>query len=357
MACDMRKIANFSKEKQQLIAMCIDSYTNELGNYVNANVDTAPASIENTIRERFENEIMHGEPWCYRTYRKYKNDIFEIIEVMLDQTLPEGWKDNEFMNRFVETKRLDLGDKNEFIVEDNSLLTVSKFSGNHWDTIRERMDLGASYSVPTSWYEVHFYNDFERFMKNIDSFENMLDKARKSFLQSFQGAIYVAFAGLGDVAPDEFVGNGTLATDTEKNQLLDLIDTVSAANGGVRPVIAGTASALRKLQGKIPDAWVAESAKEERKMRGTVTAWEGFDLMAIPQVLKPGTFTAAVSNTQLVIFAGEARPIKFVYEGESRMKEVTSNTENMDQTLENQIQTKAGVAAIVNTTVGAWNLA
>ena len=44
----------------------------------------------------FNKDILHGEKYNYRTYRKYKNDIFEILETVLDQTLPEGWSENEF---------------------------------------------------------------------------------------------------------------------------------------------------------------------------------------------------------------------------------------------------------------------
>ena len=184
MACDMSKLANFSTEKQQLIALGIDTYTGDVANYVAKDVDTSAGSMDDVMRDRFNKDILHGEKYNYRTYRKYKNDIFEILETVLDQTLPEGWSENEFFNRFVETVRVDLGDKNEFYAEDNGNFIVSKFSGNHWDTIRERMDMGKSFSIETSWWEVHFYNEFERFMKNIDSWTKLMDKARKSRLTS-----------------------------------------------------------------------------------------------------------------------------------------------------------------------------
>ena len=119
MACDMSKLANFSTEKQQLIALGIDTYTGDVGNYVAKDVDTSAGSMDDVMRERFEKDVLHGEKYNYRTYRKYKNDIFEILETVLDQTLPEGWSENEFFNRFVETIRVDLGDKNEFYAEDN----------------------------------------------------------------------------------------------------------------------------------------------------------------------------------------------------------------------------------------------
>lgn len=357
MACDMNKLVHFSVEKQQLIATCVDSYSGDLCNFVNANVDTSEGTIDNSIRQRFEKDILHGEKYNYRTYRKYKNDIFEILETTLDQTLPEGWKENEFFDRFVETIRVDLGDKNEFYAEDTGYLTVSKFSGNHWDTIRERMDLGTEFSVDTYWWEVHFYNEFERFMKNIDSFSKMLDKARKSFLQAFQNAVYVAFSNLGNLAPEGFTGHGALSTDAERDELLELIDKVSAANNGVKPILVGSGAALRKLQKNIDENWIPNSAKEERKRNGVIANWEGYDLLPIPQVFKQGTFDFALSTTRILIVASNTKPIKFVFEGDSRLKETADNRENMDQTLEGQIQVKAGLAAVSGDIIGSWDLA
>lgn len=357
MACDISKLSRFSTEQQQLIALCVDNYTGDLVNFVASNVDADSKSIDNEIRERFEKEVLQGRKFDYRVYRKYKNDIFEILETVLDQTLPEGWRENEFFDRFVEVIRVDLGDKNEFYAEDNGYLTVSKFSGNHWDTIRERMDLGTEFSVDTSWWEVHFYNEFERFMKNIDSFARMMDKARKSFLQAFQNAVYAAVADMSELAPEGFSGHGALSTDTERDQLLELIDRVSTANGGIKPIIVGTGAALRKLQKNIDENWIADSAREERKRNGVVSSWEGYDLMVIPQVFKAGTFDFALSTTKLLIIASNDRPIKFVFEGNSRLKEVNDNRENMDQTLEGQVQVKAGLAAVTSHTVGEWDLA
>ena len=356
MACDMSKLANFSTEKQQLIALGIDTYTGDVGNYVAKDVDTSAGSMDDVMRERFAKEILHDEKFNYRVYRKYKNDIFEILETVLDQTLPEGWSENEFFNRFVETIRVDLGDKNEFYAEDNGNFIVSKFSGNHWDTIRERMDMGKSFSIETSWWEVHFYNEFERFMKNIDSWTKLMDKARKSFLQAFQNAVYAAFADMADMAPEGFVGHGALSTDTERDNLLELIEKVETANG-VKPVLVGTGAALRKLQKNIDENWIPESAKEERKRNGVISSWEGYDLMPIPQVFKQGTFDFALSTTKILIVATNAKPIKFVFEGDSRLKETNDNRDNMDMTLEGQIQVKAGLAAVTSDVIGHWDLA
>lgn len=357
MACDMTKIANFSKEKQELIALCVDSYSGEISNYVASNVKTDSASIDAQIRERIHEEILQGADFNHRTYRKYHDDIFEVIEVMLDQMLPEGWKDNEFFNRFVEERRLDLGDTNEFWCPNDALLTVSKFSGNHWDTIRERCDIGSSFNVNTSWYEVHIYNEFERFMKKLDSFPAMIDKVNRSFLQFFQNAIYTAFSGMNEFVPADFTGHGALSTDTEREALLTLAEKVQTANGGKAPVLVGSHTALRKLNSAIPANWIADSAREERKAYGVPKMWEGYELLVLPQVFKKGTFDFELSNDKILLVSNDSKPVKFVYEGESRMKEARENTENMDQSLEYQIQTKAGVAVVADRFIGEWTLA
>jgi len=359
MACDISKLTNFSTEQKQLIATCVDAYTEDLSNFVSSNVDVSEKSIEQTIRDRFEKEILQGEKWSYRTFRKYKNDLYAILEVILDQVLPEGWSENEFFNRFVEVIRVDLGDQNEFYAEENGYLTVSKFSGNHWDTIRERMDLGTPITIPTSWWEVHFYNEFERFMKGIDSFAKMLDKVRKSFINNFQNATYTAFAGLASYVPAAFAGSGALSTPANMTALLTVAEKVSAANGGANVTFVGTRAALRNLMTNLDTNWVAESAKEDRKRVGIVSDWEGFSVLPIPQVFQAGTFNFALNDNQILMVANnrDEKPIKFVYEGESRIKDVNDYRENVDMTLEEQVHVKAGLGVIAGSTIGVWNLA
>ena len=47
--------------------------------------------------------------------------------------LVTGWQNDPFMMKYVDQKNLALGDKNEFYVEDDSMLSVMKVSGNHHD--------------------------------------------------------------------------------------------------------------------------------------------------------------------------------------------------------------------------------
>lgn len=356
MACDMNKIANFSKEKQELIALCVDHYAGDLANFCSQNVKTDESTIDAQIRERIQKDILGGAELNHRTFRKYKNDIYEVIEVILEQTIPLGLEDNEIFNRFVETRRVDLGDINEYWIEDDSLFTVSRFSGNHWDTTRERVETAAPFVVPTSWYTVHFYNHFERFMKGLDSFVKLMNKTQKSFIQTYLNAIYTAFSNIADLVPDEFSGHGALSTDTEKENLLVIADKIATATGE-KPIFVGASTALRRLQKNISDNWVPDSYKEARQEKGIVPAWEGYELLPLPQVFKKGTFEFELSNDTILIVSSNGKPVKFTYEGNARMKEVKDNTENMDMSLEGAIQVKAGVGVAINKICGSWKLA
>lgn len=356
MACNMEKLAKFSKGTQELIALAVDHCSGDLVNFVSENVKTDDKSIDAQLRSKISDELLHGEELNYRTYRKYKYDIFEIIEVIMDQVIPETWKENPLFDMFVDERRVDLGDENEFYIEDNSYLTVSKFSGNHWDTNRERVDVGNYMSVPTSWYVVHFYDEFERFMKNISSFSRMMAKAQASFGRAFEQAVCVAFAGIGNAAPAALTGQGALNTDANKEALITIAEKVGAQNGR-KPVFVGTPLALRKLQASVPDAWISDSAKEERKENGIVDGYDGYKLIPIPQRLVPNTYNFEMPNDKIyIITESENKPIKFVYEGDSRIKEVTDHRENMDMTLEAQIHTKAGVGIAFDYAFGCWTL-
>ena len=96
-----------------------------------------------------------------KAIKRNQQVLFDLIEEVVPNLLQTGWQENPFFNEFVETKHIDIGDKNVFYTEDETLLTVSKVSGNHWDIDRQRLGKGASFSVETSWYGIAVYSEYE----------------------------------------------------------------------------------------------------------------------------------------------------------------------------------------------------
>ena len=70
-----------------------------------------------------------------RAIRANKDLVFTLIEETIEEMIITGWMENPFFMQFVETKNLALGDENDFYVEDDSILSVSKVSGNHHNIV------------------------------------------------------------------------------------------------------------------------------------------------------------------------------------------------------------------------------
>ena len=91
-----------------------------------------------------------------RAIRANKDLVFTLIEETIEEMIITGWQENPFFMQFVETKNLALGDENDFYVEDDSILSVSKVSGNHHNMIRQRLGAGRHFSVAGEWFGIKF---------------------------------------------------------------------------------------------------------------------------------------------------------------------------------------------------------
>ena len=91
-----------------------------------------------------------------KAIRRNQVTIFELLEEVINDMLVSGWDQNPFFKEYVDVRNLALGDKNEFYVPDDSILSVMKVSGNHHDILRQRLSGGKTFSVETSWYAVKF---------------------------------------------------------------------------------------------------------------------------------------------------------------------------------------------------------
>ena len=70
-----------------------------------------------------------------RAIRANKDLVFALIEETIEEMIMTGWMENPFFMQYVDSKNLALGDENDFYVEDDSILSVSKVSGNHHNIV------------------------------------------------------------------------------------------------------------------------------------------------------------------------------------------------------------------------------
>lgn len=69
-----------------------------------------------------------------QAWREHGKEIASLVEDVLVDKMKSGWNEaNAKFMQFVKEINIADGDKNEFYVEDNSLLQVSRFAGSHHD--------------------------------------------------------------------------------------------------------------------------------------------------------------------------------------------------------------------------------
>ena len=305
------------------------------------------AESDEAIRQHFF-EVLGIEPTSNRrdirkALRRKSYDVYELIEETINEMLISGWGDNPFFKQFVDVKNLAAGDSNVFYVPDKSILTVSKFSGNHHDLLRQKLGMGESFNVHTDWYGIKIYQDFELYMAGRIDWAEYIRKLYEALDKKVNDMLYGAFMGLDEQVPAAYQMTGTITEAT----ILEKAEMVEVATG--HPVmIAGTRASLSKITGLTgADMWSSEM-KNERNTLGGLGTWNGIPLMRVPQVFEQNTRTFAYPDNKFYILPmTDNKPIKLVYEGDYEYVEDTQSTSRQDMTIEAEYMTKLGVATIV----------
>ena len=297
-----------------------------------------------------------------KAIKRNQQVLFDLIEEVVPNLLHTGWQENPFFNEFVETKNIDIGDKNVFYTEDETILTVSKVSGNHWDIDRQRLGKGASYSVETSWYGIAVYSEYERLLTGAEDFATFVNKLYEAVDKYINESIYQAMLSASEQLPGGTDGNGqwvkTGALDAaEKIKFLQLIEDVQMATG-MEVVIMGTKTALSRLEAMQGINWISEDIKVARNTTGKIGFWEGIRLVEIKQGFKLNDTSARlVDDKQLLIMpVGDNRFIKVVNEGQPEMRQVNDNTTNLDMTYDYRYMWKMGVGVQIGLLFGVYNI-
>jgi hypothetical protein len=307
---------------------------------------------DEAIRRKFIELLPERQPngkFNYRKLMKALPQVFEILEEVLNVTIPSAWATSPFYKEYVETKNLALGDQNKFLVKDASWLSVNKFSGNTWDTDRERLISGKEFSIPTEWFYVRAFDDIERFITGAITIEELVRQIQEAFDRQTDTQIASAFNGANTKLPSDFNITGALT----KEEVINLTQLVKKA--ALRNIkIAGTSLALSKLQELAPMEY-SEAMKNEIYTTGRLGRWMGIPTIEIPQAFEAGTYNWEVDDGVLFVLPDGIKPIKAVFEGDTRSQELDYQ-DTHDQTVDYQIQTKMGFGVVFDTLFGKYTI-
>lgn len=309
-----------------------------------------PTQYANTTRQEREDAIRkaifevigvseYGTKEYRNAIRRNKTQVYEIIEEMVDELVINGDRiKNAFYDQFVEVKNLALGDTNVFYAEGANTLSLAKFSGNHWNISRKRIDTGSEFAVDTFDYGIAGFEYLDRFLSGRADLAKIVSLMEEAIDKGISEACYAVFSDALTKLPSNFIFNGSY----NELSMIETLGHVEAHNGAV-PVLVGTRSAIAKLQNKVTDT--SDSMKDQKNVNGIVEYWNGYRCITLPQVHKQGTFDFAFDDTKILALPAGAKLVKLVLEGDSQVKEEDNNA---DKSKTVTITFKMGVAVAFN---------
>lgn len=291
-----------------------------------------------------------------QAWRAHKVEIAQLIEDVIVDKMNSGWTaaNARFMD-FVREINIAEGDKNEFFVDDNSLLTVSKFAGNHHDIVRQKVTPGKAFQIDTSWYVIKVYADYEAFQLGRIDFAGMVDRMYKSIEQYRYSALYTAFMSMDSSLPTDMKKEVPFE-EASKGEIIDHIEAVKAATG-LDVILVGTRTAVQKLQSTVNYNMFSDAMKEERNQNGILGNWEGYECLALSRVNAAGTrdsiFTEEDNKKIYILPVGsDFKPIIRVNEGDVAYYESGMDGMKKDMTVDAEIQYAEGIGVVINELFG-----
>lgn len=332
----------------ELTTLMNDSLSNKVAVFAN---EDAAKYTDQAIREAFF-EILGDDKLTWQGWRNHKNEIFTVIENVLTTNLPKGWENSPFYDQFVEVKNGALGDTNEYVIDQDGILVASRFSGNHWDVDRQKLQGKRSFSVPTEWIYIHVYDELERFLNGATTLPEMMTKLQNGFQNEIDARIYTSFNGIGTYLPEAFKETGAYVRET----MMDLIQRVQIVSQS-NVILAGTKTALAAIAEGIDSKWISNAQQEEMATKGALLNLTGLGVtaMEIPQVFVRGTYDFKIDNTSIYVLPNNTRPIKLFYEGNTRALDYNEN-QTHDQTVGTIAETKLGTAVIMPSLFGKYTV-
>lgn len=291
-------------DKKDIVKLAVDAYHGNVEKY-------STSQAQDVLRQALIEANGGSTVLDYKAVRSGKcNEVFDLIEEILNVTLEEELTGDEFWNAMVDYRNVAEGDKNLFVVKDATMFVVAEIAKGTQGIRRQRLSGEEAVSIPTSMKAVRIYEELSRVLSGRVDFNEMITKVAESFKRQLLNDIYAVWS---DVTADQLGGVTYFpaAGNYDEDTLLDLIAHVEAAAGGKQATVIGTKKALRNLKESIQ----SDGAKDELHTMGFYGYFFGTPCVAVPQRHKLGTTDFVMPDDCLTIVAGDEKPIKVVREG------------------------------------------
>ena len=322
--------ANFRK-------LCIDAYRGVPTAFAEGNPTDV---IVNKIKEANNGSTTID----YKAIRDGKcPELFAVIEELIDVALDVATLEDSPLKDMIETKNGEWGDKPEFLVPDNSLLTVDVVANGTQGIRRQRLIGGQKVPLTPVNKAVKIYEELILILSGRIDWVEFVNRVAKSFEREFYASVAKQFNNLSSAR-----FTVTASGSPSETGLLNLIEKVEAATGKTAYVL-GTRTALRNF----PMSQIGETVKDDYYDVGFSQRFNGTPCIRLKNYLDAaGNFV--LSDTRVYVLAGDDKIIKHYIEGEPIVI-ARDAADNADLTQEYTVIRREGIAVVVSATMGVYD--
>lgn len=333
--------------------------------YYGTNPDPTQFSVDD-VKGALAEEI-HKIAHDYNSYRRNKNDLFEIMQEAYTEILPKSVE--SFIGTFAEVKTVPLKTKAQFVVKRGrrrakQFITTVALSGVY-ESFRLDVD---TFELGGRAIGGAAYIDFERYLcgdEDISESANLLmEGIQDAIYREIQKALLAAVNADNRPAANKAYSNGF---DPELMSRLIAVAQTYSTNGGA--TIYATPEFVAAMgpdaigmpvygQYALPATPTAGSAPgyatpvynprniEEIAQYGRIKTFRGTPIVELPQSFTDERNETYVMNPAAAyIFPnGDNKPVKVVFEGPAQVDE----WQHRDRSFEVEVYTRVGVAIITN---------
>ena len=293
------------------------------------------AEKNEALRNAFKELVPDGKN-RYKSFRKNKNEIFELVEENVDEILPK--RVDDAYGGFVEYQMLDQGQKPKFKTKKGKRGLLNFITKVGLGGVIERTRLDVDYiNMTMEAYGGAVYVEFERFLDGVvdwtDLINAIVDGIMEKINLQIQTTLIASFTGLSanmKVQANAFV----------PSQMGQLITNVQSYGDNVvifcTPTFAGT---IEETPG-----FVSDMDRTERREFGRIGKFRGASVVVLPNAFADDTNTTKVLSDQyaIIVATNESKIVKIAFEGETIVRE----TENADMSIDFESYRKFGITIV-----------
>lgn len=335
--------------------------------YYGTNPDPSKFSI-NDVRDTLKEEI-HKIAYDYNSYRRNKNDLFEIMQEAYTEILPKSVED--FIGTFAEVRTVPLKTKAQFIIKTGrrrakQFITAVALSGVY-----------ESFRLDSNTFELGgraiggaAYIDFERYLCGDED----ISESAGLLMEGIQDAIYreIQKALLAAVnAEDRPAANKAYSNGFDPELMTRLISVAQTYSTTGTATIYATPEFVAAMgpdavgmpvygtyalpANPVPGTTIAPGYAtpvynprniEEIAQYGRIKTFRGTPIVELPQSFTDERNETYVMNpaAAYVFPNGDNKPVKVVFEGPTQVDE----WQHRDRSFEVEVYARVGVAIITN---------